>query len=145
MIPLVLDTSVIFKWSRQPLEEPLVSQALVLLDQYLRGDTDIRVPELLFYELGNTIKQKSNLLYGGGETILCNIFTLGLTVHKLDMTMAQKTLKIALEHDVTFYDAAFIAVAQSVRCDVITADRKLYQKLRVLPFVRFLGDVHVPA
>jgi hypothetical protein len=61
MTPLVLDTSVIFKWSRQPHEEPLVPQALALLDQYLSGETDIRVPELLFYELGNTIKQKRHL------------------------------------------------------------------------------------
>ncbi|MDE2180334.1 MAG: type II toxin-antitoxin system VapC family toxin [candidate division NC10 bacterium] len=145
MTPLVLDTSVIFKWSRQPHEEPLVPQALALLDQYLSGETDIRVPELLFYELGNTIKQKRHLLYGSEETILRDVFTLGLTVHRLDMTLAQETLRIALEHDVTFYDATFIAVAQSVRCNLITADRKLHQKLRALPFVRFLGDVHIPA
>lgn len=145
MTPLVLDTSVIFKWSRQPHEEPLVPQALVLLEQYLSGETEIRVPELLFYELGNTIKQKSHLLYGSEETILRDIFALGLTVHMLDITLAQEALRNALEHDLTFYDATFIALAQSVRCNLITADRKLHQKLRTLPFVRFLGDVNIPA
>lgn len=144
MTPLVLDTSVIFKWSRQPHEEPLVPQALVLLEQYLSGETEIRIPELLFYELGNTIKHKRHLLYGSEQTILRNIFALGLTVHRLDMTLAQEALRIALAHDLTFYDATFIALAQSVRCDFITADRKLYQKLRARPFVRFLGDVNLP-
>lgn len=145
MTPLVLDTSVIFKWSRQPHEEPLVPQALVLLEQYLSGETEIRIPELLFYELGNTIKQKSHLLYGSERTILRDIFALGLTVHMLDITLAQEALRTALEHDLTFYDATFVALAQSLRCNLITADRKLYQKLRTLPFVRFLGDVNIPA
>lgn len=144
MTPLVLDTSVIFKWSRQPHEEPLVPQALVLLEQYLSGETEIRIPELLFYELGNTIKHKSHLLDGSEQTILRNIFALGLTVHRLDITLAQEVLRTALAHDLTFYDATFIALAQSVRCNFITADRKLYQKLRARPFVRFLGDVNLP-
>lgn len=145
MTPLVLDTSVIFKWSRQPREEPLVPQALALLEQYLSGEIDIRVPELLFYELGNTIKQKSHLLYGSEEIVLRDIFALGLTVHRLDITLAQEALRTALEYDLTFYDATFIALARLVRCDLITADRKLHQKLRALPFVRFLGDVTIPA
>lgn len=145
MTPVVLDTSVIFKWSRQPHEEPLVPQALVLLDKYLSGEIEIHVPDLLFYELGNTIKQKRHLLQGSEGTILRDVFTLGLTVHRLDMTLAQETLRTALEHDVTFYDATFIALAQSVRCNLITADRKLHQKLRTHPFVRFLGDVNIPA
>gem|GEM_PF-3416140 len=93
--------------------------------------------------MGNTIKQKRHLLQGSEGTILRDVFTLGLTVHRLDMTLALEALGIAMEHDVTFYDAGFIALAQSVRCNLITADRKLHQKLRTLPFVRFLGDVNI--
>lgn len=144
MTPVVLDTSVIFKWSRQPSEEPLVPQALVLLDQYLSGEIEIHVPDLLFYELGNTIKQKSDLLQGSAETIVRDVFALGLTVHMLDMALAMGTLRTAIAYDVTFYDATFIALAQSVRGNLITADRKLHHKLRALPFVRFLGDVNIP-
>lgn len=145
MTPVVLDTSVIFKWSRQPSEEPLVPQALVLLDQYLNGEIEIHVPDLLFYELGNTIKQKRDLLQGNAETILRDVFALGLTVHTLDIDVAASTLRMALHYDATFYDAAFVALAESVRCHLITADRKLHQQLRTLPFVRFLGDVDIPA
>jgi predicted nucleic acid-binding protein len=145
MTPVVLDTSVVFKWSRQPSEEPLVPQALVLLEQYLNGEIEIHVPDLLFYELGNTIKQKRDLLQGSAETIMHDVFALGLTVHMLDMTVALKALGTALEHDLTFYDATFIALAQSLHCHLITADRKLHQKLRPRPFVCFLGDVNIPA
>ncbi|PWB78760.1 MAG: hypothetical protein C3F08_08180 [Candidatus Methylomirabilota bacterium] len=145
MTLLVLDTSVVFKWCRQPSEEPLVPQALVLLDQYLNGEIEIHVPDLLFYELGNTIKQKNDLLQGNAETILRDVFALGLTVHTLESTVATSTLRMALRYDVTFYDVTFVALAESIRCNLITADRKLHQKLRTLPFVRFLGDVDIPA
>lgn len=145
MTLLVLDTSVVFKWCRQPSEEPLVPQALVLLDQYLNGEIEIHVPDLLFYELGNTIKRKNDLLQGNAETILRDVFALGLTVHTLESTVATSTLRMALRYDATFCDVTFVALAESIRCNLITADRKLHQKLRTLPFVRFLGDVDIPA
>lgn len=145
MIPVVLDTSVVFKWCRQPSEEPLVPQALVLLGQYLNGEIEIHIPDFLFYELGNTIKQKKDLLQGSAESILRDVFALGLTVHNLELPVALGALRTATEYDLTYYDAAFIALAESVHGDLITADRKLHQKLRTLPFVRFLGDVNIPA
>ena len=145
MTPIVLDTSVIFKWSRQTDEEPFVPQALHLLDQHLRREAQIHVPSLMFYELGNTIKQKRRLLPEDGENILLNIFTFGLAVYDIDPISAVQTYKMAAAYDLTFYDAAFVTLADEKNCPLITADQKLCKKLRSLRFVRFLGEFDIPA
>lgn len=141
MTPIVLDTSVIFKWSRQIYEEPFVPQALRLLDQHLRREFQIHVPSLLFYELGNTIKQKKHLLPHDGENILLHIFTFGLVVHDIDPMSAVQTYRIAATYDLSFYDAAFVALAHENTCALITADQKLYRKPRPLQSVKYLGNV----
>ena len=56
MNPWVVDTSVVFKWSRQQGEEEHITQALTLLDDHLAGRLDLHAPDLLLYELGNVVQ-----------------------------------------------------------------------------------------
>lgn len=47
--------------------------------------------------------------------------------------------KIASEYKTTIYDASYVALSQSLSCQLVTADRKLYRKVKSLEFVKLLG------
>lgn len=79
---LVLDASVIVKWF---LNEKRTANDLALKEQYVRGEINIIVPELLFYEVSNALlfsnvfsmnelfEVNSSLWNFGLETIIWNV------------------------------------------------------------------------
>ena len=43
--------------------------------------------------------------------------------------------------DVTVYDAAFVALAEQLETDLITADEKMARQLRAMPRICYLADI----
>ncbi len=141
MIPCVVDSSVVFKWYRQPGDEEHVRQAVSILDHHLQGDFEIHVPDLLFYELGNILRFKESLASSDALSILRETYALALRVHPIEVPLAEETFRISREQDITFYDASFVALSRLVQASFITADKKLFAKVQALPGVMFLGDL----
>ena len=52
-----------------------------------------------------------------------------------------RAVVLAYDYREAVYDAAFIAPAESLGAQFITADEELVRRLSSLPFVRFLGQV----
>jgi predicted nucleic acid-binding protein len=50
-------------------------------------------------------------------------------------------IKLAFEHAITVYDAFYIALAQETGLNLITADKKLYERVPGLEFVKFIGEL----
>ena len=48
---------------------------------------------------------------------------------------------LAFEHNITVYDAFYIALAKEIEFTFITADGRLYKRVKDLNFVKFIGDV----
>lgn len=53
--------------------------------------------------------------------------------------LLRRTARLGRELNLTFYDASFIALAEHHDCSFVTADRKLYEKVRGLPRVHHLS------
>ncbi len=140
MIPFVVDSSVVFKWYRQSGDEDYVPQAVSILERHLRGDIEIHVPDLLFYELGNILRLKETLVSKDGLTILRETFALALQIHPIDLPLSEEAFRFAREHDITFYDASFVALSHLLDASFITADKKLFSKLKAMPTAIFLGS-----
>jgi len=141
MIPFVVDSSVVFKWYRQPGDEDYVSQAVSILERHLHGDIEIHVPDLLFYELGNILRLKETLVSKDALTILRETFSLALQIHPIDLPLSEETFRFARERDITFYDASFVALSHLLDASFITADEKLLAKVKTLPTAIFLGNL----
>jgi predicted nucleic acid-binding protein len=137
----VVDSSIVFKWYRQPGDEEYVPQAVSLLERHLHGDLEIHVPDLLFYELGNILRFKETLVSKDALTILRETFALALQMHPIDFPLAEETFRLAREHDITFYDASFVALSHLLDASFITADKKLFAKVKTLPTAIFLGSL----
>jgi len=141
MTPLVVDTSVVFKWYRQPGDEDYVPQAVSILEGHLHGDLEIHVPDLLFHELGNILRFKESLVSKDVVTIIRQTFALALQIHPLDLLLSEEAFRSAREHDITFYDASFVALSHLLDASFITADKRLFAKVKSLPAAIFLGNL----
>ncbi len=141
MTSLVVDSSVVFKWYRQPGDEDYVPQAVSILERHLHGDIEIHVPDLLFYELGNILWLKETLVSRDALTILRESFALAIQIHPVDLLLSEEAFRFARKHEITFYDASFVALSHLLQASFVTADKKLFANLKSLPTAIFLGNL----
>ncbi len=50
-------------------------------------------------------------------------------------------MNLAYEHKITVYDAYYVALAKEINFYLITADRKLYLKIKDLKFVKYIDEI----
>ncbi len=136
---LVLDTSVIVKWFLAG--EVLTEEAKSLLLSHLEGTVTLWLPLLAYIEFGNVLTTQTKIPEEQKESHFTNLFELGLETPGYFFQQAIDALRLAIENDITYYDAVFVATAQASGCELVTADKKLCQKLDSLSFVRFLGSM----
>ena len=123
---LVLDASVILKWALDGSDEQDRQAALELLDGWRGGDLEILVPTLWLYEVGNILCLKRP---DDAEQALAALRGLGLVEVAIDGDLAAETVAVALGHGVTFYDAAYLAVARRHGAVLVTADGRFLKRL----------------
>ncbi len=136
----VLDASVILKWF---IEEGGSKKAVLLKDAHARGEITITVPDLLILEASNVLRHNS--AFSQSKTIECIKYLydlkLDIVTPVLDITIA--TIQLAYKRNITFYDAIYIALAQELEFQYVTADKKLYAKVKDLSFVTLLKDIKI--
>ncbi len=123
----VLDTSVIIKWFYHE-NEPDLEPALLLREAYLQGELDVIIPDLLIYEFGNFLRFGSGMTTAQMDETMRNLWSLGLAVYPLDESLSQEMARIAGEHDLTVYDAAFLALSKKLSATLVTADRLIHER-----------------
>ncbi len=119
----VLDTSVVLKWFRR--DETGAEEALALREAYLDGALSIAVPDLLLYELGNVLRYKPDLDSDKVTAAVESVLAMGLSLCAATHERLIRAVEIAFVHDVTVYDAAFVALAEELQADFVTADERL--------------------
>jgi len=70
---------------------------------------------------------------------------MGLSLHAVTRERLVRAVEIAFAHDVTIYDAAFIALAEEFRSDFITADERLARQLSGIDSVYTLREIVPPS
>ena len=68
-----------------------------------------------------------------------SLFDMGIEILHIGLDIIERGITIAYIYDITVYDAAFVAFAESLETDLITADEKLVQKLYNFPNIHYLG------
>jgi len=136
----VIDASVAVKWL---LPEPLSDRADRLLQAFRRGRLRLVAPDLLIPEVGNALWKRSVRIgeITFDEARLQYRRLLGLRLPLVaSSSLATAALQLAKQHAHPIYDAFYIALAVRRRCDLVTADEALLNKLRS-PMLRWLGSV----
>ncbi len=134
----VLDTSVVIKWFRQG--EVLADQALRLRASYLSGEVEIVLPSLVAYEFTNVLRYKADLTLDQVQSAVGSLLGMKLWWLLPSVEVLCRAADMARTYDITVYDGAFAALAESVSATYVTADKRLAIKLAELPYVRYLNE-----
>lgn len=123
----ILDTSVVIKWFHRENEED-VDKALLLRQAYLEGALKVIVPDLLIYEFGNFLRHGSGLKPDDMLAAIGALWSLGMDIQPIDPVLSEQMVQLACRHGITAYDAAFVALSQSLSVPLVTADLMLHEK-----------------
>jgi predicted nucleic acid-binding protein len=123
VIDVLCDTSVVLKWFHSQGEEE-VDEARVILAAHRAGGLVVSILDLTLYELGNVLLRSLGWPPSdvGGQLddlrIICGTFA--PTTEELRLAA-----DIGHRNDLTYYDAAYAAVARLRGATLATADRGL--------------------
>ena len=136
----VLDSSVVIKWFS---EENHTDIALNLREKYVKGAITIHCPDLIIYEIANALRYNKKLSESDIKNSVVSILNLGINIIVPTKKIAETSISIALQYDISVYDAYFIALAKELKFRYITSDEKLYKKIQKLDFVILLKNITI--
>ena len=137
----VLDTSIVVKWYTQESDS---EDALELLKHITTNNTFILVPDLILYELANSLRWNSRFTDKDVQDALIAFVSLGFHVQPPSLDLLLKATSLAYSNTCAVYDATFLALAQENTCPLITADikfAKAAQSKTVLTMQEFLNKL----
>jgi len=124
---VVLDASVVLKWAFR--DEAGAAQALEWRERHRAGIELAAVPELLFYEAANAIVWSGRLTAEQAEAAWDGLLAVDLHVYSLRSHGMLRAMELARLAKAAVYDTCYVALAEELGCDFVTADRKLAKKL----------------
>lgn len=125
---VVIDSSVAVKWVNSQ-NEAYLKQADKILQDLQDKKIEIIMPELSKYEIGNALFNKGMSLIET-QTVLEKFYEIPIIFVVEDNNLAKKTIRIAKSSNITYYDAAFLALAQKIGGVLIT-DNPKHQKKKI--------------
>jgi predicted nucleic acid-binding protein len=101
------------------------------MDQHVEGSRRLWVSELLYHEVANALRYKTDFNEKKLNGAVEELFGLQLNTRAVDPNLISKASTIAYKGDVTMYDAVPVALAQLRGTTCITADEQTqYKKLK---------------
>jgi predicted nucleic acid-binding protein len=124
VIDVLCDTSVVVKWFHDRDEEE-VAPSRVILEAHAAGTLTALVLDLTVYELGNVAARPLGLPGDRVAQILDRLELICDTGVHLSPAARRDAAELAVAHRLTFYDAAYWAVAREREITLVTADVEL--------------------
>lgn len=135
----VIDASVAVKWYIPEIYEQEATRLL-------KGRHQLHVPELILPELGNIIRKKvkrGEITQIEAEKIISAISRKKWTIHP-HRSIFKSACAGAESTGQTVYDWTYLALAISLSCEFVTADKKFHKALENTAFstdVKWIGDL----
>ena len=138
---LVVDASVAIKWLLDEVGSP---HAHHFLGRFRMGEDELIAPDLIVSEVGNALRSaaalRKRIPADVVAAVLADFLRIGLPTRSAAET-AQRTLELALRHEATYYDAAYVALALQEGIPLLAADGPMTQKFNgVVEFVTLQAD-----
>jgi predicted nucleic acid-binding protein len=132
--PVIVDASVVMKWF---LDEPQAEAARELLE----GDRPLAAPDLLYAEVGNALwkhVRRGLLSEEEAQAVLDALAEVPVAVH-CAADLVQAAVAAAVATDCAVYDGLYVVLAVELQGVLITADRKLFERLTATPLGRHIA------
>jgi predicted nucleic acid-binding protein len=134
---VVPDASVILKWVLPSDAEPDAAAALRLRDAAAAGKLALRAPALWLYEVGNILTRN---FPAQALVLLESLIAFGIPEGNAGEPWRKQAVTLVRDYRVTFYDAAYHALALVERGTFITADKKYFAKAKQAGAVALLAE-----
>jgi predicted nucleic acid-binding protein len=120
----IVDASVALKWYYRKNEDDL--EKADMLYGYLWSDKDILMaPELLVYEILNTLRLKKDLAFDDVKKVISNIYQV-MFLLDTDKEFLEKAFEYSRKFDISLYDSIYITFSEKYDAPLITADKNLF-------------------
>ncbi|MGQ4892901.1 MAG: type II toxin-antitoxin system VapC family toxin [Candidatus Njordarchaeia archaeon] len=119
---IVTDASVIIKWF---IEENYTEKALEIRDRYINGEIVIDMPALMPFEVLNALRYSNLFNKRELRSIAEALTAYGFEYHSLKGGLATLTVDLAIENNITIYDASYLVLALKLNAILYTTDEKL--------------------
>ncbi len=133
---IVLDASVVLKWIFD--DEAGGDRAARLKEAHAAGHETVAVPDLLFYEIGNVLATKTRLSEAASAEAFALLWDFSLERFDLGLEEFQGGLALSRKYKISLYDATYIELSRRLKCSFVTADKKLYEKVKSIKSVDLL-------
>jgi predicted nucleic acid-binding protein len=139
---VVVDASVATKWHLK--DEEHTEEARLLLTRFAQGKTELLAPDYIRYEVPNAITvatqgRTPRITKQQGKEAIEEFLSLQIsTIDSNDLILSAYSL--VHQYHCALYDGFYLALANRLNIPLLTADRKLYHRIRHLPAVLWLGD-----
>lgn len=129
MSRFVVDASVAVKWLVPEVHTEAARRAL-------SGEHELLAPDLIWAEVGSALWKRWRSGQIGSDTanILLSTFRRAPLQISESKVLMGSAWEIAEQYDRSFYDSLYLALAASAGCPLVTADLKLYNRLKAGPF-----------
>lgn len=122
MVDVVVDASVVTKWY---IPEEHHERARALRDDYLNGVHDLKAPALLPFEVINALEYSGH--YDGDRLREASSTLPEYGITLVPYRAAGPVADVAVDLDITVYDASYLALAESSSGGFYTADSALLE------------------
>ncbi len=137
---LVLDASTATKWF---VKEDDTEKALSLRDAHQEGRITLAAPDLLVYEVGNALNYNPKVSTSNLTGAVRGLLDLELDLVPPSAEYSSHTVKTARKFSISAYDASYIALSDMMATYLVTADRRLYEKLSGAARIYLIGQLDV--
>lgn len=120
--------------------EEYYDKADLLFQAHNDGLEQITAPNLIFYEVANTLATKSAIPMIQMIKSLSKLYKLNLHIVDLSEEELKLSAKFAKKYKVSVYDASYAVLAKEKKCNLVTADAKFVEKVH-LPFIKHLSAI----
>jgi predicted nucleic acid-binding protein len=135
----VLDSSVALKWV---LPEADSAKAIRLRDEYKNGIHTLLAPDIFMAEIANGLasaERQARIKTGESAVLLLDVVRAAPAIHAT-APLLLRAMALAIATRRAVYDCVYLALAESERCELVTADDQFARGLRPsYPFIVSLG------
>jgi len=122
-LEFIVDSSVFIAYLLP--DETLPHSITSVINKFIKNQADFIAPTILKYEIGNALKSsvKQKRVEAAEALEIFETF-LEFPIHFLSPNYS-KTLQLSIQHNLTFYDASYLCLAQEKKVKLLTLDKKL--------------------
>ncbi len=139
----LIDVSVAAKWFLR--DEILLAQADTILTQFGAGTLSLVSPAYFHDEAANifpTAVRRGRLSAEDARRQYAALLALDIVIVESTPARRIAALDLALSHDIAYYDAIYLQLAQELDLPLLTADQPLYARIAAaFPTTIYLGSL----